>query len=106
MVIIFSSKTARDYLLEHGHVYTFRLHRRVMLGDDWMTDKRKGKKIHDVHITEQGHFHFNELRPYVLEAGFKTLKGWIDEAVILNWRPGGSVITGDTMGWLYLVVLR
>lgn len=106
MVIIFSSERAREYLLEYGHVYTFRLNQRVMLGNDWMTDKRKGKKIADVHITEQGRYAFKELRNYVSQSGFKTLKGWIDETVILNWRPGGYGINEETLGWLYLVNLR
>lgn len=106
LVIIFNSERAREYLLEYGHVYTFRLKRRSMIGNDWMTDKYRGRKIRDIHITEKGHYAFKDLRLYVSQSGFKTLKSWIDEAVVLNWRPGGSVINEDTRGWVYLVTLR
>jgi len=106
MVITFASEKALEYLLEHGHVYTFRLKRRVMLGRDWMNDHRLGKKISDVYVEELLCLSFSDLGPYVTESGFKTLKGWIDEAVVLNWKPKGTVINGETVGWLYLVTLR
>lgn len=106
MVIIFSSEKARNHLLEKGFVYTFRMKRRTMLGKDWMTDRRTGKKIKDVYITEVGHYEIKNLQSFADQSGFNTLKSWMGEIVILNWQRKRYELGYGSMGWLYLVQLR
>lgn len=101
MVIIFASERAREYLLEHGIVYTVRLKKRYQVGDDWMTDKRLGSKIKDVFVTYMGETTVTLLQPYVKQSGFKDLNDWWAEIVNLN-KVGVRL---DTLH-LYKVELR
>ncbi|GAH52752.1 unnamed protein product [marine sediment metagenome] len=93
MVMIFAHPQVRDYLLEHGLVYTFRKHHpktadgvRLQTGKDWATDKRCGKKIADILVTpiepidslNMGQV----LTKYVRESGFYASHGRVDYAVV------------------------
>jgi len=103
MVIIFSNEYARDYLLEHGIVYTFRKSpARKRIGKDWMTDRRTGKKISDVFIEAieeiEPEMLYPKLNPYYKQSGFDSTEEWITIIASLNkWEL--------PTGWLYKVVL-
>jgi hypothetical protein len=75
--MIFGVKEARDQLLEHGVVYTFRttVH---FDGKDWATDRRGGKKIADidVKIVATRAACAYHLDPYAGESGFKSAEEW------------------------------
>jgi hypothetical protein len=51
--IVFSDETAREQLLEHGEVVTFRASRRTT-GSTWFRDTRTGPKKGDVFVGEIG----------------------------------------------------
>ena len=103
MVIIFKSEKARNYLLTHGAVYTMRARRRKMVGNDWMTDKRLGKKLKDVYVQEIGQVHFGPIPPKIVEqSGFSSLGEWEEEYCKLHSVP----IETSPQGWLYRVRLR
>ena len=106
MVISFSSEKARNHLLDKGYVYTFRLNNRTMLGKDWANTGRGTKKFTDVTVIEIGSKSVDELWPWAKESGFVSMKGWVNEMTVLNWRLGGTKITYETHGWLYKVTLR
>ena len=87
MVIIFKSERARKYLLKNGFVFTIRTKKRKT-GKDWMTHKRRGKKICDVIVelwreipTEVA---FPYLNNYVNRSGYLTVSDWLDEVLKLN----------------------
>jgi len=117
MVIIFTNDKARKHLLEKGYVYTFRrtyTHRK--LGRDWMTDKRGGSKLANVHIRlvaelrpvggMQAIDYLKDgrpllelfLKPLVTGSGFSTASEWADAIKGFNHRP-------VTRGWVYQVSL-
>jgi len=94
MVMIFGHPKVREYLLEHGLVYTYRKNHkktadgiRPQTGRDWATDRRLGKKIADIYITPVEHIdcpiNTNLLRKYARESGFYT-----------GEAPYGSFYTG------------
>ena len=82
-----------------GEVITFRLKERKVVGFDWATDKRGGKKLFDVLVEEEmGDIAPIDLEDYVEKSGFKTLKEWISEIKRLH-KCGAN-----TKGFLYWVV--
>jgi len=82
--MIFQSEKARRFLLENGVVFTFRAKRRKKLGEDWITDRRGGRKIADILVEEEGKFKPQDLGLYVKYSGFSTLEEWIEEIKRLN----------------------
>ena len=77
-----------------------------MLGNDWANTGRGTKKMADVHITEMGSKAIEELWPWAKESGFGSMKNWVNEIVVLNWKLGRPQITYETVGWVYRVILR
>lgn len=105
MVISFTNTTAREQLLDHGMVHTFRLNRRKRTGKDWANKGRTLKKMADVYIEEVGEFMIGALREYVPTSGFGSLAAWHQAIQDENRRRHRSIpIT--TRGWLYKVTLR
>jgi len=101
MVMIFQSEKPRRFLLENGIVFTFRVHRRLMTGKDWITDKRGGHKIANVIVEAEGAFSPADLGTYVAYSGFDSLEEWHEEVKrVLNWHRLPPV------GWLYKVSLE
>jgi len=111
MVISFESEKARNYLLEHGIVYTFRLQQRKIIGKDWMNIGRGTERLTDVYIMPAGfwgdkpyHFHgaFMELEKflasYLENSGFSSVEEWIQEIERLNEKT-------PVEGWMYQVTL-
>ena len=101
----FSSEKARNYLLEHGEVYTFRTKRRKKIGDDWINVGRGKPKIADVFIDEVGLCNpypfpvtYEKLSIYVAKSGFDNVNEWLLEMLELN----GKI----EIGWIYKVMLR
>ena len=76
MVMIFSLKKVREYLLTNGRVYTFRL-KEHKTGPDWITDRRGGKKIADVLVHYAKRVYPLDLLPWVNQSGFENLGEWI-----------------------------
>ena len=98
MVTIFSSEKAREHLRTMGQVVTFRIKPKKIVGFDWVTDKRGGKKLFDVYIEEERtDIAPIDLEDYVEDSGFKNLKEWIAE--IKRLHKCGE----DTKGFLYRV---
>ena len=112
MVIIFQNRQVREYLLEHGKVYTYRkgFERRKRVGRDWATDRRCGKKIADVDIMvvssrisrenilealSQG----DDDGPFYGQSGLSTVETWVQTIKDLN---RGEV---PEYGWLYRVTV-
>lgn len=82
--MIFAHKTVRDFLLKEGHVFTFRTNDHK-LGDDWITDRRGGKKICDVEIRLAKDVKtFEDLLPYVKHCGFKSREEWENAIFLFN----------------------
>lgn len=81
MVIIFAHPKVRQYLLEHLLVYTMRTHTHKE-GKDWATDKRGGKKIADVVITEIKDP--SSAMDYVALSGFSNILEWEEAFLELN----------------------
>lgn len=85
MVMIFENQQVLNYLLSHGFVYTFRTHKRLRLGTDWITDKRGGKKIANVRITFiKITRDLNELMPFLKHSGFNNIIDWNTAIMELN----------------------
>lgn len=119
MVMIFANEKVREYLLEHGLVYTFRTHHkktddgiRPQVGRDWATDRRTGKKIADIQITlmePMDHLNLRKvLKKYAKESGFHRGLGvrdavtqWIMAIALLN--PNESNPNEPFNGWIYRV---
>jgi len=98
MVMIFSSEKAREQLRTMGEVITFRLKKRKVVGFDWATDKRGGKKLFNIFVEEERESIAPiDLEDYVEYSGFKSLKEWIGEITRLH-KCGTS-----TKGVLYRV---
>jgi len=117
MVMIFAHEKVREYLLEHGLVYTYRRHHpktadgiRPQIGRDWATDRRTGKKIADISVTpiipidilNMG----KVLAKYVRDSGFYIGYGRIDEAVS-DWARAINALNPNapTSGWIYRVAV-
>jgi len=113
MVMIFMSEKALNFLLQNGYVYTFRTKKRKLRNvydapgmsfpcdTDWVTDRRGGKKICDVHIfyiREVVDFKFRESE--IKASGFKTRDEWIEEIKKLN---RGKL---PKKGYMYLVTIK
>ena len=106
MVISFSIYEAREQLLNHGIVYTYRWTRRAffrkglgVMEHTWANAKRGRKRIADVWIEEIGKLQYSELEPYVSESGFKNLEKWSREILEMA-NP-----YGELDGYLYKVRL-
>jgi len=120
MVISFSSKQVRNYLLENGRVFTFRKNRRkqfIKLEEkrgkaylegarpalrDWFNEGRTKPKIRDILIWEVGTFKPSELGPWVLWSSFSTLGEWHKELIDLNGFDEYYEMDMNG-GWLYMV---
>ena len=101
MVMIFSSREVLEQLRTMGEVVTFRLKERKILGDDWVTDKRGGKKLYDVFVDiEEENIIPADLGDYIENSGFKSLKEWINEIKRLH------KCNEQTKGFLYYVCLQ
>ncbi len=115
MVMIFAQDNVREYLLEHGLVYTFRKHHkktadglRPRTGRDWITDKRNGKKIADIYIIPMEPIDAlnmgQVLSNYARESGFHLGHGRVDDAVSEWARAIKSFnLREPTAGWIYKV---
>ena len=102
LVISFSHRGAMEYLMSEGEIYTFRLYRRSQTGKTWMNDIRGGSKVADVDVKEVGEFQVRDLRPFLDKSSFKTLAAWWNAIQTLS---GSRVVTMNTRGWLYKVML-
>ena len=107
MVITFTHPIARNYLLKHGEVYTFRVHKRKRTGNNWAAKGRGKPKLVDVHITlvkivER----LPELEPYVRQSGFASFEDWINAIDVLNPRFAKSNSADEPWGFLYHVKIR
>lgn len=99
--IIFSNLTARQQLLDHGHVVTFRTSARTT-GETWWRESRLGEKKGDVtvsHIRKVTPVDEYHLRGEAEESGFESASAWMDAIVDLN---GGL----PDEGHLYRAVIR
>lgn len=77
MVIIFDNKKARQFLIDHGYIYTLRLVKRKRVGKDWCNYFRTDKKRHNVFIEFQGYVdHDGFLSFYRRESGFSSVEEW------------------------------
>ena len=104
MVMLFQSPKALKHLLEEGEVYTFRVHRRKSdKKNDWITDKRGGKKICEVIIEFVTIINsLSGLSTYVTRSGFENLTDWSNE--IKRFNPSNVVIQANIIsGCLYRV---
>ena len=98
MVMIFNSEKAREQLRTMGEVITFRLKERKVVGFDWATDKRGGKKLFDVFVEEEGKdITPMDLEDYIEYSGFKSLEEWIGEITRLH------KCSANAKGFLYRV---
>ena len=115
MVMIFSNKKVRDYLLSNGLVYTYRKnHRktgdgiRPQVGKDWATDKRTGKKIADIFITVMEPIDSQNmsqvLRKYARDSGFYKR---ITYCAMEDWARAIRSLNpfAPRAGWIYKVEL-
>ena len=101
MVMIFSSEKAREQLRTMGEVVTFRVKESKVLGDDWATDKRGGKKLFEIYVDiQEENIAPCELGDYVENSGFKTLKEWVAE--IKHLHNCGE----EVKGFLYYVATK
>jgi len=108
LVIIFQNEKARKHLLERGFVYTARTRARAStVLEDWMTDKRGGKKIANVLIEPivvcalPAHgFPTELLELYVKHSGFDTVDEWVE--AIKKFHPNRPV----RELWIYKVHIR
>ncbi len=98
LVISFSVKQVREFLLKTGMVYTWRKNKRKKTGKDWANSGRGTKKIADVFITEIGFRKPLYLRPFVDRSSFSDIDIWQNAIVSLNEKVS---ITSN--GWLYKV---
>lgn len=96
--MIFESEKARKHLLKYGVVFSFRKNRRKHIGKGWITDRRGGRKLADIFITEVEEIKPSQLGEYVGSSGFLTYYDWIDEIKRLNRG------TLPESGWLYCVM--
>ena len=83
MVVIFEIEQVREFLLKHGSVWTVRDHP-LKLGMNWMTDKRRGKKIADIKVEDKGPIKIENLVIFLGESGFESCEEWIETIKKLN----------------------
>lgn len=96
----FSNTRARQFLLEYGHVYTFRTHKHK-LGKDWINDGRCRPKICDVEIQFVKEVTGTiGLVPYADKSGFSSAWEWTHEIFKLNPK------LRKIKGYLYYVVKK
>jgi len=111
--MMFKSEKARNYLLQHGLVYSFRTRQRKIAGEGWVNEGYGKPKLADVFIAEIAHFEDRDearyrqqltlshlcwfLEPYWRKSGFKNVMEWVEEIKTLN--KGNLPLEG----WLYLV---
>ena len=113
MVMIFSNWRVREYLLEHGLVYTYRKNHkktadgiRPQTGRDWATDRRTGKKIADINVTPMEPIDSLNMRrvltKYAKESGFHQ-DSWFN--AIFEWTMAIKSLNPNapTAGWIYRV---
>ncbi len=113
MVMIFSNKKVRDYLLSNGLVYTYRKnHRktpdgiRPQVGKDWATDKRTGKKIADIYITPMEAIDSQNMKQvldrYAKDSGFFKATHWL---AVNDWANAIRSLNpfAPRAGWIYKV---
>jgi hypothetical protein len=81
----FKSEKAREYLVNHGMVYTIRRHR-YHVGKDYMSLGRGKPKIADIYIEEVGPMFdgIDTLKAYVDQSGFETPGDWLSELFSLH----------------------
>lgn len=101
--MLFKSEKARNFLLKHGIVITFRPKKRKKnIEQTWATPKYRGKKICDIIVRLLCEVKREEIREkldkYVALSGFKTVDEWIEEIKKLN---KGEV---PEKGYLYVVI--
>lgn len=89
--IIFADETARDQLLNHRAVVTFRRSRRTT-GETWFRYSRTGPKRGDVVVRELERVDVDpdDLSAWAWLSGFESVDDWIDSIEELN----GDVETG------------
>jgi hypothetical protein len=77
--ITFSNATAREQLLEHGVVTTFREHERTT-GETWLRFERLGEKQGDVTVNLLAETPVDErvLKHYAPKSGFESVDAWVD----------------------------
>jgi len=115
MVMIFANTQVREYLLEHGFVYTFRTYDkktpngiRPQIGSDWATDKRNGKKIADINVTPVTPIDVlnmgRVLTKYARQSGLHS-KGAHTQDTVSKWARTINILNPNkgTAGWLYKV---
>lgn len=113
MVMIFANEKVREYLLEHGMVYTYRKNHpktstgiRAQVGRDWATDKRGGKKMADIFITVMEAIDSKNmsqvLRKYARDSGFYER---ITQLAINEWAGAIRLLNpfAPRAGWIYKV---
>ncbi|WP_306061343.1 hypothetical protein [Natronococcus wangiae] len=96
--IIFANQIARNQLIEHGEVVTFRKSQRTT-GDTWWRESRLGPKQGDVLVEEIGRVDPREvadLDQYLGLSGFESVSAWQTAMKDLN----GSL---PAQGYLYKV---
>jgi hypothetical protein len=101
--MIFKSEKARNFLLKHGVVVTFRPKKRKKnIEKTWATPKYRGKKFADIIVRFLCEVKREEIREkldeHVALSGFKTVDEWIEEIKNLN---GGEI---PKKGYLYIVI--
>ena len=86
-MIFFNVKATRDYLLEHGFVYTLRGNLRRTGTDTAIQGSylKKHKKLGKVTIEYIGKVNYpHHLHPWYAHSGFSSPKEWLDEAIRLH----------------------
>jgi len=98
MVIIFSNRKAREFLLQEKHVVTFRGKKRKRIGKDWLAKYYGGRKIADVNVKLlKENFKPKWLFRYLSHSGFESLEEWLD--AIKRFNQGKL----PEFGFVYLV---
>lgn len=100
MVMQFSDVKVRQYLMDKGFVYTFRIRKRKQVGKNWASEGRCKPKFADIYITlvKPVNVLLDDLKPYVEESGFSSLGEWVDAITKVN-------TVFSSKGYLYLVTL-
>lgn len=98
--IIFGNDDAREYLLENGEVYTFRVDDRTT-GETWMRASRTGEKIADVVVNLVCSIPAPERKDLKVEwgrrSGFGGRRSW--------WRAIEEIHGQPQVGYVYHVTL-
>lgn len=108
MVMIFAVKEAKEQLLNHDAVITFREHPHST-GKDWATDKRGGQKLCDIWVSQlkisddaptEPPTWIEDIKPFWGLSGFSSYEKW--EQVITAITQKSRTFNG--FGYLYLVI--